>query len=222
MRKKQTTLNRLQKEWAHQKLFHLHCSEELTRAPNQSFSPLRKHCTKNNNGDSNSFLFSVSKLQWSQQAKTRSFTKEKEITKEYQSCSNICIFMPVSLFIYSIHVYTYAYVYMVVIRRRTVPPLINLMFLGEHTFSNCIPADWEENEVTSAGMDMWILWRYIEIYAYFLKIGKSTQVLFLTQQMLLQLTVIIMTQRAKGKALQHDPGVFFSSSRISNTAYSQW
>lgn len=46
--------------------------------------------------------------------------------------------------IYSIHVYTYAYVNMLVIRRSTAPPLINLMFLGEHAFFNCVPGDSEE------------------------------------------------------------------------------
>lgn len=35
---------------------------------------------------------------------------------------------------YSIHVYTYANVYILVIRRGTAPPPINLMFLGEHAF----------------------------------------------------------------------------------------
>lgn len=44
--------------------------------------------------------------------------------------------MHVYLFIQNlfIHVYTHAYVYILVIRKGTAPPLINLMFLGEHAF----------------------------------------------------------------------------------------
>lgn len=64
---------------------------------------------------------------------------EKERTNESQSCIDICIFMHAYLFIYlfqiySICVYTYAYVNMLAIRRHTAPPLVNLMFLGECAF----------------------------------------------------------------------------------------
>lgn len=52
------------------------------------------------------------------------------------------------------HGYTYAYVYILVIRRGTAPPLINLMFLGERASFNCIPTDSEGNGLTSAGVHM--------------------------------------------------------------------
>lgn len=42
--------------------------------------------------------------------------------------------------------YTYAYVDILVIRRRIAPPLINLVFLREHASSKCITADSEEND----------------------------------------------------------------------------
>lgn len=95
----------------------------------------------------------------------------------------LCMF--IYLFqMYSIHVYTYANVYILVIRRGTAPPPINLMFLGEHALFNCVPTDSEANRLTSAGMDMRILRRHTEINAeYFLKTGRSTQVLLLTQLM---------------------------------------
>jgi len=73
--------------------------------------------------------------------------------------------MQVSLFIYSIHVYTYAYVDVLVTRRRIAPPLINLVFLRERASSKCITADSEKNGLTSTRMDMCILRRQIEIYA---------------------------------------------------------
>lgn len=72
--------------------------------------------------------------------------------------------MQVSFFIYSIHVYTYAYADMLVIRRRIAPPLINLVFLREHASSKYITEDSEENGLTSTGMDMCILRRQKEIY----------------------------------------------------------
>lgn len=41
--------------------------------------------------------------------------------------------------IYSIYVYSYAYVNMLVIRRGTASPPVKLMFLGEHVFFSCVP-----------------------------------------------------------------------------------
>lgn len=69
----------------------------------------------------------------------------------------VLIYVYLCMFIYlfqihSIYVYTYAYVNMLVIRS-TAPPPVNLMFLGEHAFFNCV-TETQENGLTSAEMDM--------------------------------------------------------------------
>lgn len=65
----------------------------------------------------------------------------------------IYVYLCMFIYLFQIHsIYVYAYVNMLVIRS-TAPPPVNLMFLGEHAFFNCV-TETQENGLTSAEMDM--------------------------------------------------------------------